>query len=95
MWQRQIDARALEIAAGVAKVQERHEDECTRRYATLDNNIGSLHAKLDQVGRDREESSRRLYGMLWKTAAASISMLLLIVGYLLTHSAPWATLGSH
>lgn len=90
MWggQRQIDTRALEMAAGVAKVQERHEDECTRRYAVLDTGITALHAKLDESRREREDSSRRLYGMLWKTAAATISMLLLIVGYLLTHAAP-------
>lgn len=95
MWsrgQRQLDTRALEISAGVSKVQERHEDECTRRYAALDGSIGSLHASLEQSRREREESSRRLYGMLWKTAAATISMLLLIVGYLLTHSAPFAVL---
>jgi len=82
------------MAAGVAKVQERHEDECTRRYAVLDSGITSLHTKLDESRREREDSSRRLYAMLWKTAAASISMLLIIVGYLLTHAAPLGMLGT-
>jgi hypothetical protein len=90
--QHQIDTRALEVAAGVAKVQERHENECTRRYAVLDNGIVSLHSKIEESRREREESSRRVYSLLWKTAAASITMLLMIVAYLLTHAAPWQTL---
>jgi len=91
-WQRQVDTRALEIAAGVARVQERHEEECTRRYQVLDNGIVALRGALEESRREREASSRRLYGMMWKTAAAMISMLLLIIGYLLTHSAPFAVL---
>jgi hypothetical protein len=90
--QHQVDTRAIELAAGVAKVQERHEDECTRRYAVLDASLTGLHTKLDDNRREREDSSRRLYGMLWKTAAATITMLLMIVGYLLTHAAPWQSL---
>lgn len=76
----------------MAGIQERHEEECTRRYGALDNSIASLHTKLDASRSEREDSSRRLYGMLWKTAAATISMLLLVVGYLLTHSAPFSVL---
>jgi hypothetical protein len=41
---------------------------------------------------EREESSRRVYSLLWKTASASITMLLMIVAYLLTHASPWQTL---
>jgi hypothetical protein len=87
-----LDTRAIEVAAGVAKVQERHEDECTRRYSVLDSSLKELHSKLDQGARDREDSQRRVYSLLWRTAAATITMLLLIVGYLLTHAAPWQAL---
>jgi len=90
--QQGIDTRALEIAAGVREVQQRHEDECTRRYKVLDNSLVQVHVKLDETRREREESSRRIYGMLWKTAAATITMLLMIVGYLLTHAAPFQSL---
>jgi len=88
-----LDSRALEMAAGVAEVQQRHEDECTRRYAVLDGSLLSLHAKLDESRREREDAQRRVYGMLWKTAGATITLLMLIIGYLLTHAAPWQTLG--
>jgi hypothetical protein len=91
-YQEVLDTRAIELAAGVAKVQERHEDECTRRYAVLDNSLIGLHNKLDDSRREREASSRRLYAMMWKTAAATITMLLMIVAYLLTHAAPWQSL---
>ena len=90
--QHQIDTRAIELAAGVAKVQERHEEECTRRYAVLDSSLNGLHSKLDDSRREREDSTRRIYSLLWKASAATIAMLLMIVGYLLTHSAPFSVL---
>lgn len=90
MWgQRQLDTRALELAAGVSQVQEKHENECTRRYAVLDNSLIALHSKMDDSRREREESQRRVYGLLWKFAMATIGMLVLIVGYLLAHGIPW------
>lgn len=90
MWgQRQLDSRALEVAAAVAARQDHHEDECTRRYGVLDTNLQSLHSKLDESRREREDSQRRLYGLLWKFAMATIGMLIVIVGYLLAHGIPW------
>lgn len=90
MWgQRQLDTRALEVASAVAARQDHHEDECTRRYGTLDNTLQSLHTKLDQSRIEREDSQRRVYGLLWKFAMATILLLLGIVGYLLAHGIPW------
>lgn len=93
--QGQLDTRALELAAATREAHERHVTECRDRYLSTENVLREIKAAQETARLDREASSRRLYGMMWKTAAGTISLLLLIVGYLLTHSAPWATLGSH
>jgi hypothetical protein len=90
MWgQRQLDSRALEMASAVAARQDHHEDECTRRYGALDGTLRSLHEKMDESRLEREAAQRRVYGLLWKFAMATIGMLIVIVGYLLAHGVPW------
>ena len=90
--QRDIDTRALEMAAAVRADHDTHVKECRDRYLDTRNSLDRIQEAITDVGRDRQESSRRLYGMLWKTAASTIGMLMLIIGYLLTHAAPWQTL---
>lgn len=90
--QRVIDTRALEMAAAVRADHDTHVKECRDRYLDTRGALDKIQIAIDNVSKDRQESSRRLYGMMWKTAASTIGMLLLIIGYLLTHSAPFAVL---
>jgi len=94
--QGKLDTRALELAAATREAHERHILECRDRYLAMEGVLREIKAAQEDARRERDASSRRLYAMLWKTAASTISLLLMIIGYLLTHSAPWAaTLGSH
>lgn len=88
-WQRKLDARALELAAATGGRLERHEDECGNRYKVINESLNDLGKKLDHARDEREGSSRRIYGMLWKTASATIMLLLAVIGYLLTSGVPW------
>jgi hypothetical protein len=90
--QRELDTRALEMAAAVRADHDTHVRECRERYLDTKHSLDTIQESIANVGRERQESSRRLYGMMWKTAASTIGLLLAIIGYLLTHSAPWETL---
>lgn len=80
------------MAAAVRADHDTHVKECRDRYLDTKDSLDKIQAAISDVGRERQEGARRLYGMLWKTAASTIGMLLLIIGYLLTHAAPWQTL---
>jgi hypothetical protein len=80
-----------------------HDDACERRYVRIDDNLASmkediqaghlaLMAKFDETRREREQSTERLRSLMWRTAITIMSMLLGIIGYLLTHSAPFSLL---
>lgn len=97
--QQSIDARALEIAAATKALHDQHADECKDRYVETDRKLeairdaqredfGKLEVAVKDVAKAREDASRRLYGLLWKTASATIGLLLLVIGYLLTHQFP-------
>lgn len=72
-----LDLRALELAAGNAAVLAQHLIECGNRYKSTTDAITALR-------RDREESSRVLYTFLWKIAGSLVTLLLVIIGYLLS-----------
>ena len=94
--QQAIDLRALEVATAAKALHDQHADECKERYVEQDrkldairdaqkSDLNRIEAAIKEVAKAREESSRRLYTLLWQTAGASILLLLTIIGYLLTH----------
>lgn len=91
-----IDSRALEIASSTRALHDQHAEECKDRYVESDRKLEAIReaqrADFDKLERalkdnalERQEASRRTYALLWKTAFATIGMLVVICGYLLTH----------
>lgn len=94
--QHAIDSRALEMSAATRALHDQHADECKDRYVEQDRKLDAIReaqrldfAKLElalkESAKERQESSRRTYALLWRTAVGTIGLLLLICGYLLTH----------
>ncbi len=78
-----LDTRALELAAGTTAVLTQHLDECRDRYLATERGQKELKDAIESNRASREESSRRLYALLWKVAGAVILLLLVIIGYLI------------
>jgi|HubBroStandDraft_6_1064221.scaffolds.fasta_scaffold1012489_2 hypothetical protein len=83
--------------------KQSHDDACERRYVRIDDKLASMQEKMDashnalisrfdETRREREQSTERLRSLMWKTALTIMSMLLGIIGYLITHSAPFSML---
>lgn len=89
-WQAVIDTRALEVASQAKEAHERHIIECRDRYVATERALAEIKDAITETRKERDDASRRLYGMLWKTAGSTIALLLIVVGWLLTHQLPWA-----
>jgi len=94
-FQRELDTRAVELAARTQEAHDLHVIECRDRYLQTASELREIKSVIEVSRTEREASVQMLSRMLWRTAGGTIGLLLLIIGYLLTHATPWATLGSH
>src|SRR5215469_14617925 len=71
-----LDSRALEIAAGVAANQSRHETECRDRYIAIENALNRQDDRFDKA-------IDKINSLLWKVALGVAFVLLGVIGWLL------------
>jgi hypothetical protein len=57
---------------GTRAVLEHHLTECGDRYKAAADSLRRLEDKIDDTRRASEESSRRIYGLLWAAVGSTI-----------------------
>jgi hypothetical protein len=67
---------------GTRAVLEHHLTECGDRYKAAAESLRRLEDKIDETRRSNDEGRRRLYGLLWTVAGATIMGLLTAVATL-------------
>jgi hypothetical protein len=81
--QKQLDTRALELAARAEQRIVSHERECEHRQVEIIAKLDAQKTDRDSLRGEIKESLRGIYGILWKAAGALIALLILALAYFL------------
>jgi hypothetical protein len=81
--QKQLDARALELASGTSAVLNQHLNECRDRYLATQVGLNELKVAIENNRKEREAGARRIYQLLWRGGVGLVLLLLVIIGYLI------------
>ena len=81
----QLETRSIEMASRALEAHDRHVIECRDRYLAVERALAGITQSVADARKEREESAHRLQLLLWRTATATITLLLGVIGWLLTH----------
>jgi type VI protein secretion system component VasF len=88
-YQRQIDLRALEVAAGVKADHETHVKECRDRYLEQRQEAREARAEMKDAIQGLYEQRSATRSMITRYMVTIIALLLLGYLFVFYHGLPW------